>query len=441
MSMIPVTNHSRDTIYWIGRSVGRLALIILLLTVVGLFSCSSTPTEESITVEFWTIALGDAFADYVNGMIETYERAHPGIRIKWVDVSGGEVAEKFLAAVVGGVPPDLVNLYDLPRFMQFGALRSMDDMVPDTIKTRWIEAFWKGVGYYQGVNYALPWYAGVNMMWYNREIFEEAGLAPDDPPETIDEMLDMGRVIHHRTGKYGVSWLLDRSLGATVWLLLRMEGVWPLFNEDFTRTTINCPEALAFFEKWIQAYRDGVFPPEAIAASHRDDVNWFIEGRAAMFPFSGGWITRYFDQTFERKVVPAPNVVGKSGKVPATDQVLVVPKSALHPREAVNFGLFVTNDENQLRFCTLVAILPSTKKAAADPYFRKMPTTLADAANRISAEDLPRSFVQAPPDVKGWSQMEDVLWEEFAKALGGAQSAQQALDRIERKWNHLLSYP
>ena len=36
--------------------------------------------------------------------------------------------------------------------------------------------------------------------------------------------------------------------------------------------------------------------------------------------------------------------------------------------------------------------------------------------------------------------MEDVLYEEFAKAMAQQQSAQQALERIERKWNHLLAY-
>ena len=46
----------------------------------------------------------------------------------------------------------------------------------------------------------------------------------------------------------------------------------------------------------------------------------------------------------------------------------------------------------------------------------------------------------APPDVSGWSRMEDILYEEFAKAVAMEQSVQQALDRIENKWNHLLSF-
>ena len=406
------------------------------------YGCSSAPQEgeETVTVEFWTIALGDAFADYINGMIATYESEHPGVKIKWVDVSGGEVAEKFLAALVGQAPPDLVNIYDLPRFLQFGVLADMDSLVSAAEKDKRLENFWRGVGYYQGRNYVIPWYAGVSMMWYNRTLFQAAGLDPDNPPQSIDAMLEAGRRIYEKTGKYGISWRLHPSLGAPAWALLRLDGVWPLFDADYRRTTINSPSARAVFQKWIDAYQNGTLPPEALASSHRDDVNWFIEGRAAILPFSGGWITRYFDASFAEKVVAAPQPRGASGRVPASNQALVVPRMSPHIKEAVDFGLFITNDANQLEFCRRVAILPSTKKAAADDYFRREPTSLADRANQLSAADIENSFVLAPPDVKGWSRMEDILYEEFSKAMAGQQSAQQALARIEKKWNHLLSY-
>ena len=418
----------------------RIALLFLLL--LPLISCSeeSQQEESTITVEFWTIALGDAFADYILGIISTYEQAHPGAKIKWVDVSGGEVAEKFLAALVGDTAPDLVNIYDLPRLLQYDILVNMDEAVSPEDKAKRLANFWNGVGYFQGANYVIPWYVGVTMMWYNKDLFEQAGLDPDRPPRTLDEMLEMGRQIHERTGKYGVSWRLHPSLIAPPWALLRMDGFWPLFDEGYSRTRINHPEAKAIFQKWVDAYQQGAVPPEALAASHRDEVNWFIEGRAAMLPFSGGWITRYFDKSFAAKVATAPMPRGLLGKVPASNQVLVVPKASRHPEIAVDFGIFVTNDENQLEFCRQVAILPSTVAAAADPYFRQPPKTQADEANQLSAADIPNSFVMAPPDVVGWSRMEDILHEEFAKALAGQQSVDEALARIEEKWNHLLRY-
>jgi len=418
----------------------RYLKIVLLVLVYSACGTTEKTGDEPVVLEFWTIALGDAFADYINGMIETYEAEHAGVKIKWVDVSGAEVAEKFLAALVGNTPPDLANIYDLPRFLQYGILSNMDELVAPADKDKRLDNFWQGVGYFQGVNYAIPWYVGVNMMWYNRELFEAAGLDPERPPETIDEMLAMGRVIHQKTGKYGVSWRLHPSLVAPPWALLRLDDCWPLFDKDYTHTTINSLKARAVFQKWIDAYQDGVLPPEALAASHRDEVNWFIEGRAAMLPFAGGWITRYFDDSLEKKVDPAPQPRGALGLVPATNQILVVPKASPNYRQAVDFGLFVTNDVNQLEFCRRVAILPSTKAAAADPYFRQPPKNKTDLANQLSAADINNAFVMAPPDVKGWSRMEDILYEEFGKALAGRQSADEALKRIERKWNHLLKF-
>ena len=421
--------------------MGKYLLLFFLLCFT-LPACNSAPKEKegTITIEFWTIALGDAFADYINGMIDTYEAAHPGVNVKWVDVSGGEVAEKFLAALVGQTPPDLVNIYDLPRFLQFDVLADMDSLVSIEEQNKRLPGFWHGIGYYQGRNYVIPWYSGVSMMWYNSSLFEEAGLDPQKPPTSIDGMLETGRIIHQKTGKYGISWRLHPSLGTTAWTLLRLDGVWPLFDAEYSRTTINSPAARAVFQKWIDAYQNGTLPPEALAAGHRDDVNWFIEGRTAIFPFTGGWITRYFDASFEKKAIPTKQPRGALGLVPGNSQALVVPRMSPHVKEAVDFGLFITNDHNQLEFCKRVAILPSTKKAAADPYFQRTPESQSDLANQFSAADLSHSFVMAPPDVKGWSRMEDVLYEEFSKAMAGRQSAQDALDRIEHKWNNLLRH-
>jgi len=429
------------------RSSGTVlpVLFLCLASLLTVSFCGCGPADRSgdsgdVEIEFWTIALGDAFADYINDMIERYEAEHPGVRVKWVDVSGGEVAEKFIASLVAGDPPDVANIYDLPRFLEHDVLSNLDELVSPEAKDKRIAAFWHGIGWYQGANYALPWYSGVNMLWYNKEIFAKAGLDPERPPRTMQEMFEFGRIIRERTGKFGVSWRLHPSLVAPPWVILRMENVWPLFDDSYQHTTINNPEALAVFQSWVDAYQDGVLPPEALAAAHRDEINWFIEGRTAMLPFSGGWITRYFDPSFEDKAGMAPLPRGALGKVPASSQVLVIPKDSPHVEQAVDFGLFVTNDENQLEFCSYVAILPSTKKAAADSFFQQPPRNLSDRANQISSRDLPNAFVAAPPDVQGWSRMEDILYEEFAKALAGEPSAQAALDRIEDKWNHRLRF-
>ena len=353
----------------------RLFLLAFVPILALLFCSPADQRDDTITLEFWTIALGDAFADYIEGMIAEYEADHPGVKIKWVDVSGAEVAEKFLASLVGDTPPDLANIYDLPRFIQYDILANMDELVPPHEKAKRLDNFWRGVGYYQGSNYVIPWYVGVTMMWYNRDLFARAGLDPDRPPTTLDEMLAMGRTIRQKTGKYGVSWRLHPSLVAPPWALLRYDGFWPLFDKEYSRTTINTPRALAIFQKWVDAYQDEVVPPEALAAGHRDEVNWFIEGRAAMLPFSGGWITRYFDDTHRAKVVPVALPRGELGLVPATNQVLVVPKSSPHPsRRWISASLSPTTQTSS-NSVAASPFCPRPKRPPPTPIFTAHPKT------------------------------------------------------------------
>ena len=146
------------------------------------------------------------------------------------------------------------------------------------------------------------------------------------------------------------------------------DGFWPLFNEQQTKPQSTTQRQRLYFKNGSMPTKTEL-SPEALAASHRDDVNWFVEGRAAMLPFSGGWITRYFDKSFEHKATPSAQPRGELGQVPANSQALVVPKASRNIEIATDFALFVTNDHNQLEFCRQVAILPSTKKAALDPYF------------------------------------------------------------------------
>ena len=187
--------------------MSRFAIPLLLLI---LLSCSREPEEEAgtVTIEFWTIALGDAFADYILGMIETYEQAHPGVKVKWVDVSGGEVAEKFLAALVGDTPPDLANIYDLPRFLQYDILVNMDEAVSAAEKAKRLENFWHGVGYYQGANGiqvavaiagTLNDEADIDSLWTTEiaiPFAAFAGYAPQLPPQ----LGDVWRLNLYRTG-------------------------------------------------------------------------------------------------------------------------------------------------------------------------------------------------------------------------------------------------
>src|SRR2546422_7880228 len=87
----------------------RQVTVIAAITIVLVVAASGAAAPQT-TLEFWTISLQPFFTDYVNGLIAGYQRGNPGVRIKWVDVQFQAVEQKLLAAIAGGVPPDVVNL-------------------------------------------------------------------------------------------------------------------------------------------------------------------------------------------------------------------------------------------------------------------------------------------------------------------------------------------
>src|SRR3989442_12818796 len=101
--------------------VAAVVALVLVMAVSGV-------TAPQTTLEFWTISLQPFFTDYVNGLVAGYRRANPGVQVKWVDVQFQAVEQKLLAAIAGGVPPDVVNLNVefTSRIAERGALVDMD---------------------------------------------------------------------------------------------------------------------------------------------------------------------------------------------------------------------------------------------------------------------------------------------------------------------------
>src|SRR2546425_4482734 len=105
--------------------VAAVVALVLVMAVSGV-------TAPQTTLEFWTISLQPFFTDYVNGLVAGYRRANPGVQVKWVDVQFQAVEQKLLAAIAGGIPPDVVNLNVefTSRIAERGALVDMDAAVP-----------------------------------------------------------------------------------------------------------------------------------------------------------------------------------------------------------------------------------------------------------------------------------------------------------------------
>ena len=82
------------------RTWKRLAALVALALMVCPGTALAAPQAQ---IELWTISLRPLLTSYVQGMLGRYERAHPGLRVRWVDLELEAFDQKLLAAIAGGV--------------------------------------------------------------------------------------------------------------------------------------------------------------------------------------------------------------------------------------------------------------------------------------------------------------------------------------------------
>lgn len=411
-----------------------IVLTLVLFMMISVFS-GTIFAQEKVELEFWTILLEDAFGDYINGLIDDYEEENPNVTVNWVDV--GEPVAKFMSAMGTGNPPDVANMYEPRKFAEMGVLLNLDEAVDDEVKDKYIDSFWNGAAVYEGSNYGFPWYATGYGLWYNKELFKEAGLDPNSPPQTQKEMLEYARIIGEKTDAYGLSWNTQGWHNVHVTPIFLREGV-KFFNEDKTEAVINNEKAREILSDYIKTYNEEGIPPEATSSTGRDPLNWFVEERTAMF-LQGPWIIRYFSEGLKEKIEYVKQPEGDTGlKTIQAANYIVIPKQTEHPKEAVKFATYVTNYENQLEFDKQVAILPTRDALLDDSYFKQETDDLNITATQTDIEALKDPLVMERPLASNWSEMLDALKLEVDKALAGNQTAEEALANVEDKWNSLL---
>ncbi len=412
----------------------RRSLIAVMLAV--LLGAGAAAAAPQASLEFWTISLQPFFTTYIQGLITRYERAHPGLRIKWIDVQPQALDQKLLAAIAGGVAPDVVNLNTETtiRMAEAHALVDMDAAVPAAARGRYFPNIWGSLRL-DGRAYGVPWYVVPDVLAYNRTLFRRAGLDPAHPPLTEDAFLQMGTLIKLKAGAYGFMPNVD---GIRFLKVFQEDGL-PILSPDRRRAVFDSPAHVELLARYVDLFKRGMFPDDTLQHGYLGATERYAAGQLAMLTTGPQFLLRVRsdspDVYRETLVAPAPLGRGHVLDLPTMD--LAVPLATRHRPEAVDWALFVTNDENQLAFSHLVVIFPSTRAAAADPYFTRAGKTPEDQARVIAARELgtARDLTVVVPH-------SDELFRTFREAIEnafyGRMTPQQALAWAAKEWNKRL---
>lgn len=389
-----------------------------------------------VTLEFWTISLKPDLTAHIEDVVRRYEAAHPGVRIKWVDVDLQVLDQKLLSAIAGGVGPDVVNLNTelTVRMAQEHALVDMDAAVPPEVRAGYFPNIWASLRV-DGSAYGVPWYVEPDVLAYNAALFRRAGLDPNRPPVSINDYIGDAVAIKRKTGLYGFMPNVDKIRMLTIF---QEEGL-PVLTPDRRRAVFNSPAHAALLARYVDLFRHDMFPADTLRRGYLGATERYSAGQLGMLVVGPEFIQRVRsdgpDAYRDTLVAPMPLGHGRVVDLPTMD--VAVPVQSRHRAAAVDFALFVTNDENQLAFCHVVVAFPSTRRAAADPYFTRPGTTPEDRARAIAARELgnARDLTVVTPHS---DELFRVFQEAIESAFFGRMTPQQALSWAAREWNRRL---
>jgi len=415
-----------------------LALSVALTLALGLASglghAAASPSAAPKQLVFWTMQLAPFHNDYVNGLITRFEAAHPGVRVKWVDVPWAEMERKVLASIAAGTAPDLVNLNPQfsSRLAELGALADPRAHLSAAEINAFLPPAW-AANQLGGVPFALPWYLSTTVLLYRRDLLAQAGVAP---PRSYAELRTVAQAIRERTGGY--AWFPAMDGAAPLEAMVSMNGA--LLTPDGCRPAFDNAAGAAVFDFYRELYQRQWIPPSVLTEGHRSAVSQFLSGQVAMVSTGMQFIgqVKKSNPQLYAQIGVAPQIDGPLAKPNIAAMNVAVPSASREPALAFRFAVFVTNAENQTELARRVPLLPSSRASYDDPLFT-VPSgdALLDEARALSVKQVNNGMVQVPP-LRRYHKLRISFVRQMQSAMVGRVTPAQAVQEITRIWVPLL---
>ncbi|HIK36947.1 MAG: sugar ABC transporter substrate-binding protein [Geminocystis sp.] len=401
-------------------------------------------------IEFWTMQLQPQFNDYFRELNQEFEQKNAPYKVKWVDVPWNAMESKILTAVSSKNAPDVANLN--PDFAASLASRKawldLDKEVSPQYKQQYLEKIWEANSIKicspdcEKIVFGIPWYLTTTITVYNKELLKKAGIS--QPPQTFAQLATVAAKVKEKTGKYAFFVPFVPNDSNEVLQSFIQMGV-KLVDEE-GKAAFNTPEGLAVFRYWVDLYNRGLLPPEVLTQGHRHAVELYQAGELALLGTGAEFlkiIANNAPSIYQQSDV-APQITGDTGKRNVAVMNLVIPKDSKNPSAALQYALFVTNGDNQLRFSQLANVLPSHRQALSQ-YIKNLEAEMTKSDNadnlllkarKISAQQLETAEVLIPP-IKNLAQLKRIIYENLQQAMLNQKTVQQAINDAANQWNSI----
>ncbi len=415
------------------RRTAWLAIALLLL---------ATPAWAGTTIKlYYPVHLTGPLVKEVEAIVADFHKANPDIQVE--PVWGGNYAEnmqKTVAALQAGNPPDVaVHLaVDLVTLRDMDAVVPLDEFIQreggEKFLADFFPAFLSDLKS-EGKVWALPFQRSTPILYINKELFRKAGLDPNKPPTTWEELLAAAQKATVRNAQ-GQTTTWGLTIADDIWLLMCFiyQNGGRTSSPDFKKVYLGEPAAVEAVQFWVDmANKHKVMP------RHRTfpiSVQDFAAGNTAMLIHSTGnlrfvrdsakfeWGTAFLPKHKQQAVA-----IGGAG-------FYIFKKSSKEKQEAAwRFMKYATSPEIQARWNIGSGYIATRQSSFNLPLMKEYTGKLPQAL--VARDQIPYALPEMSTH-DNW-KMRNVFVTTFQEILDEKYSPQEGMKRAQAEIDKILA--
>ena len=344
----------------------KITLFLLILISIGFFCLKNfNVSDNRRTFSFWTVQLKAPAGDLIQKNIDKFQKFHPDIKIVWVDIPITEAQKRTMASILGGNPPDLINLnpeYSV-SLAQKGVLEYFNKNETEPYNENLVRKLT-----YEGNIYALPFYATSAVTILNKEKFRTCKIKL----KTYDDILK-----------------LKTCKNPPIFGIALNEG--DSFSKILNKYSVSNSKDLGkVYSLFYELNKSELLLKDTLAINHRESVEKYMSQSAAFIVTGSNFINIIKENApavYKNSAI-YPQLTGSNGQFDISLMNFVIPKKAKNKELAREFAALLLDEENQLEFAKKTNVLPVNKNALNNPYFKHCGEDLTEKARCISADEL-----------------------------------------------------
>lgn len=409
-----------------GKAVRLLAIFICLVIAIPMVctGCAGKSSGDAAKGKFTFVLsqYSNATEPYARKMVEDFQNDNPGIEIDLQVVGWDAIEQKVNTMISTNQAPDLLNIDAYARFVDDNLLMDIEKVISPQLKDKFYDSFYKGCQI-NNKAYAIPILASIRNLYYNKDIFEKAGIK--DPPKTWSELRQTAKTIKEKTGidAFGFEMANFEGQAFFSYFIWGNGGDW----KKNDKWTINSPEnieALQFLSDLMN--KDKVTNPQPAATTRDELQKVFGQGKLGMLITANFFPTILKDEAPDCNygVAAIPVNDGKPQVSLGVQDFLMVFKSAKAPKAIGKFLDYFYDDKRYEEFIAQEGMLPATK-------------TVGDSLSK--KDPLTEQFIQALPVAKFYpltdpkfSEMRLEVIKACQEVLLGQKTAAEALNDAQK---------